>query len=242
MIPELVFSGQLLIAVPLAMLAGLVSFASPCVLPLVPAYLAYVTGSIGTENQRWRTPVGVLLFVLGFAVVFVGYGALFGTIGGWLAQWQDLLIRGLGVAVIVMGFVFLGFVPFLQRSARLGLKPAVGFGGAPLLGVAFGLGWTPCFGPTLVAISALSLESGSAGRGAALALAYCLGLGVPFLVLALGFGWASKAVTFLRNNLRAVNIAGGAMMICLGALMTSGIWTMTINQIQGWIGGVVLPI
>jgi len=159
-----------------------------------------------------------------------------------LTQWQDLITRVLGAAVVVMGLAFLGFVPFLQRSAKLNLKPAVGLAGAPLLGIAFGLGWTPCFGPTLVAISALSLESGSAGRGALLGFTYCLGLGVPFLLLTFGFGWASRTMAFLRNHLRAVNIFGGTAMVALVVLMISGIWTTAINQVQGWIGGFVLPI
>ncbi|WP_141899186.1 cytochrome c biogenesis CcdA family protein [Paramicrobacterium agarici] len=240
--PELVFSGQLFIAVPLAILAGIVSFASPCVLPLVPAYLAYVTGTTGHQVRRARPMLGVSLFVLGFTIVFVAYGALFGTIGSWLTQWQDLITRILGIAVTVMGFAFLGFIPFFQRTARLNMTPAVGLTGAPLLGVAFGLGWTPCFGPTLVAISALSLESGSAGRGALLGVAYCVGLGVPFLLLTFGFGWVARTVAFLRNHLRVVNVIGGTIMVVLGLLMVSGLWTMAINHIQGWIGGFVLPI
>nr|WP_245723695.1 cytochrome c biogenesis protein CcdA [Microbacterium humi] len=240
--PELVFNGQLIVAVPLAVLAGIVSFASPCVLPLVPAYLAYVTGTANPQEKRARAFLGVGLFVLGFTIVFVTYGALFGTIGAWLIQWQDLITRILGAAVIVMGLAFLGLVPILQRTARLNLTPSAGLTGAPILGIAFGLGWTPCFGPTLVAISALSLDSASVGRGALLGFVYCLGLGIPFLLLVLGFGWASRSMAFLRNHIKAINILGGIVMILLGVLMLSGLWTFIIGNIQGWIGGYELPI
>ncbi|ARJ07613.1 cytochrome C biogenesis protein CcdA [Cnuibacter physcomitrellae] len=244
MIPDLVFSGQLAIALPLAMLAGLVSFISPCVLPLVPGYLGYVSGSAGADPRRGRSRVlaGAALFVLGFAAVFIAYGALFGAVGAWLIQWQSVLIRVLGVIVIVMGVAFIGFIPGLQRTVRTRITPAVGLAGAPLLGVVFGLGWTPCFGPTLVAISALSMDSGSAGRGALLALAYCLGLGVPFLLLAGGVTWATRAVARARAWVRPMNIAGGIMLIILGLLMVTGLWTAVIYQLQGWIGAFTTPI
>jgi cytochrome c-type biogenesis protein len=241
-IPELVYSGQLAAAIPLAVLAGLVSFASPCVLPLVPGYLAYVSGSADVGRSRSRALVGAGLFVLGFATVFVAYGALFGALGTWLVQWQDTITRLLGIVVILMGVVFAGFIPGLQRTARLPLTPAVGLGGAPLLGIVFGLGWTPCFGPTLVAISALSLESGSAPRGALLGLAYCLGLGIPFLLMAWGFSFALRATTWLKRYIRPLNVMGGILMIALGTLMVTGLWTAFIYQIQGWIGGYVTPI
>lgn len=242
MIPELVFSGQLAVALPLAVLAGLVSFVSPCVLPLVPGYLAYVSGSAEHTRNRSRTILGAALFVLGFAVVFVAYGALFGALGSWLVQWQDVITRVLGVIVILVGIVFLGFIPGLQRTVKLPVKPTVGLVGAPILGVVFGLGWTPCFGPTLVAISALSLESGSAGRGALLGFAYCLGLGLPFLLIAAGFVWATRALASLRRLIRPLNIAGGTLLILLGVFMVTGAWTVIIYQIQGWIGGFVTPI
>ncbi|GGI42995.1 cytochrome C biogenesis protein CcdA [Cnuibacter physcomitrellae] len=242
MIPQLVFDGQLLVAVPLAVLAGLVSFVSPCVLPLVPGYIGLVGGSAGAAGRRSRTLVGVALFVLGFAAVFITYGALFGAAGAWLIQWQAVLIRILGAVVIIMGLVFMGFIPGLQRTVRTRLKPAVGLVGAPILGVVFGLGWTPCFGPTLVAISALSMDSASAGRGAILAIAYCLGLGIPFLLLAAGFTWATRAAARTRRWIRPVNLAGGVMLIILGILMLTGLWTAVIYSLQGWIGGFTTPI
>jgi cytochrome c-type biogenesis protein len=237
----IVFSGQLLLAIPVAMLAGLVSFASPCILPLVPGYLAYVGGIAGTGSRR-RTLLGVSLFIAGFAAVFVAYGAAFGALGSWLILWQAAVTRVMGLLLILMGAVFLGALPVLQRTVRLPLAPVTGIAGAPLLGIVFGLGWTPCLGPTLAAISALSIDTGSAWRGALLALSYCVGLGVPFLALAFGFGWASTAIGLLRRHIRLINIIGGAGLIAIGVLMVTGVWTAWVYQLQSLIGGVVLPV
>jgi len=233
--------GQLWVAIPLALLAGLVSFASPCVLPLVPGYLGYVTGS-STTGSRWRPVAGVGLFILGFALVFVAYGAAFGTLGSVLIRWQGILTRVLGVVVIVMGLVFIGMFGLFQRTAKLSITPRTGLAGAPLLGIVFGLGWTPCLGPTLAAISALSIGAGTTLRGALLTAVYCIGLGLPFLVLAAGLGWATAAVAFLRRNIRAINIAGGVTMIGIGILMVTGVWTAILYSLQNLIGGTVLPI
>ncbi|WP_125777272.1 cytochrome c biogenesis CcdA family protein [Antribacter gilvus] len=240
-IPEVVFSGGLLLAVPLAMLAGLVSFASPCILPLVPGYLGYV-GGMGQDSSRRRLLAGVGLFITGFTVVFVAYGALFGALGSWLVQRQGFLLQVLGVVVFLMGLVFIGQVGPLQRTVRPSWKPRVGLAGAPVLGIVFGLGWTPCLGPTLVAISALSIDTGTAARGALLALAYCLGLGLPFLALAWGFGWARRSTTFLRTHVRAINLTGGAVLMLIGLAMVTGLWTSLMGAMQGWVGGFVTPI
>jgi cytochrome c-type biogenesis protein len=241
---ESVFTGQLLLAVPIAMLAGLVSFASPCVLPLVPGYLAYVGGTTDPHSSRSRARLlgGVGLFVGGFSIVFIAYGAAFGGLGTWLMQWQDLITRVLGIIVIAMGIVFLGQIRSLQRTIRLRWKPATGLAGAPLLGIVFGLGWTPCFGPTLAAITALSMDSGSAGRGALLGLFYCLGLGLPFLAVAIGASWASTSVRFLKQHIREINITGGTVLIIIGGLMVSGIWGIGVNLLQGQIAGFTSPL
>lgn len=240
---EAVFSGQLLLAVPIAILAGLVSFASPCVLPLVPGYLAYIGGNPALADRgRKRLVLGVGLFVAGFAVVFIAYGAAFGALGSWLIHWQDTVTRILGIFVIVMGAVFIGQVRILQRTIRPRWKPATGLYGAPLLGIVFGLGWTPCFGPTLAAISALSLDGASAWRGALLGLFYCLGLGIPFLLIAFGFSWAANGMAFLKRHVRSINLAGGILLILIGASMLLGLWSDWIYRLQGLINGFVTPI
>ena len=236
---QIVFSGQLLLALPIAVLAGLVSFVSPCVLPLVPGYLAYVGGisDPGAKRDRGRVLTGVALFVLGFAVVFIAYGAAFGALGQWLVQWQDLVIRVLGVVVILMGLVFIGQFSFLQRTFKLTWRPATGLIGAPVRGIVFGLGWTPCIGPTLAAISALSVDSGSPWRGALLGLFYCIGLGIPFLLVALGFDWVAGSVSFLKRHIRVINIIGGALLVVIGILMATGLWTALMSQFLAVITG-----
>lgn len=237
-IGQIVFSGQLLVALPIAVLAGLVSFASPCVLPLVPGYLAYVGGiSDPATRDRGRVLLGVALFILGFAVVFVAYGAAFGALGQWLIRWQDAVIQVLGLLVVAMGLVFIGQFSFLQRTIKPGWRPATGLIGAPLLGVVFGLGWTPCIGPTLAAISALSVGSGSPWRGALLGLFYCIGLGIPFLLVALGFDWVAGSVSFLKRHIRIINIVGGALLVVIGVLMASGMWTALMSQFLAVISG-----
>src|SRR4051812_24013689 len=174
-----VAGGSLLLALPIALVAGLVSFVSPCVLPLVPGYLSYVTGMSG-DPRRGRMVLGSALFVLGFAIVFVLGGALFGSMGSALRGNADVITRVLGAVTVVLGLGFLGLIPGLQRDFRIHRLPAAGLAGAPLLGIVFGLGWTPCIGPTLAVVLTLSVDQGGAARGALLAFAYALGLGLPF--------------------------------------------------------------
>ncbi len=273
-------TGSLAVAIPLAVLAGLVSFASPCVLPLVPGYLSYVTGLTGAELQearaantaipakaaasvapgtraitgsdaglgttpaaRSRLPVkrrvvlGTMGFVLGFSAVFVSYGALFGGLGAQLLAHQDVITRALGAVVIVLGLGFLGVVPTLQRDARIHYRPARGMWGAPLLGALFALGWTPCIGPTLAAVQSLAFTQGSAARGALLSVAYCIGLGLPFLIIGLAMERGLEAMAWARRNTRAIQVVGGISMIVLGVFMVTGLWGSVTISIRGWVSG-----
>jgi cytochrome c-type biogenesis protein len=257
----LVTDGPLLVAAAVAALVGLVSFASPCVLPLVPGYLSYVTGLAGAgartaapattsagggtatavrtdaddRSTRGRMVLGALLFVLGFTAVFVAFGAAFGGLGRLLLQHADVLTRVFGVVTIVMGLAFLGWLPFLQRTARLSARPVGGLAGAPLLGVVFGLGWTPCLGPTLAAVNSLAYVEATAGRGAFLGVAYCLGLGVPFVLVALGARWALGATSFLRRHARSVTRVGGALLVVVGVLLVTGAWTEMMGWLRSWL-------
>lgn len=231
---EAVSAGPLWIATPIAFIAGLVSFFSPCVLPLLPGYLGFVSGSANTKS---RMVLGSILFVLGFTVVFVFLGAGFGGLGSLLqGDVKNWIQRGSGVLVILLGVVLIGGFDFAQRTAKLNIKPSAGIIGAPLLGVVFGLGWTPCIGPTLGAVLNLAFDSGSVLRGAFLAIIYSLGLGLPFVLVAAGFGWASKTVGFVKKNIRAINLFGGALLVVLGLLLVTGLW----QQVIDWIAEVTL--
>ena len=248
---QTVISGSLLLAVPVALIAGLVSFASPCVLPLVPAYVGYLGGMTGsaqsvfsegdtlvkTAPARSRVLLGVALFVAGFTVVFVALAVLAGSLGGLLVEYQVPITRVLGVVVIVLGLGFLGLIPFLQNEKRVHLAPRAGLWGAPLLGVTFGLGWVPCIGPTLAAILTLSLDGGSAGRGALLAVAFCLGLGLPFLLVALFVDRSAGALGFLRRHRLAIMRFGGAMLVILGIALVTGVWGTWSSWLQGVLVG-----
>jgi cytochrome c-type biogenesis protein len=237
---ETVVSGSLVAAAPLAALAGLVSFASPCVLPLVPGYLSYVTGMTGVdlaEQRRGRLLAGVLLFVAGFSVVFVSYGAVFGGLGRWLLEYQDTITRVLGVITIVFGLAFMGLVPGLQRTVKSGRLPAAGLAGAPLLGVLFGLGWTPCIGPTLGAVQGLAITEASAWRGALLSLAYCAGLGLPFVATAIAYRRALGAFGAVKRHYPLVMRIGGGMLVLIGVLLVSGLWGDLTIELRSWISG-----
>ena len=257
---DIIGSGALWLAIPVAMLAGLMSFLSPCVLPLVPGYLGFLGGAVAPRRSTGSGPstgsgaqgaasparrqlvLGVLLFILGFSIVFVGITALSGTVGVFLLRWGDLITRILGAVIIVMGLVFLGFFGFAQREFRFHVDAKTGIIGAPLLGIALGIGWAPCMGPTLSAIVALSFNAGDPFRASFLGLAYSLGLGIPFLLVALGFGWATKAIGFLRRHIRVVNVIGGVLLIALGLLMVTGLWTDIMSRLTAVMNSVVLPL
>ena len=232
-------SGSLLLAVPVAVLAGLVSFVSPCVVPLLPGYLSYATGLSGADLEsarRGRMVVGSSLFVLGFSAVFVAMGTASGALGDWLIVYAREISVVLGVFTILVGIAFLGLVPWMQRDVRVHKVPAVGLTAAPLLGVLFGLGWTPCIGPTLSAVQVLAFQEGTAGRGALLSVAYSIGLGLPFIIAGLAFRRMLGAVRWVRRHQVWVTRVGGLMLIAVGILLVTGIWDLWVAYLRGWVG------
>lgn len=269
----IVTDGSLLVAMAVAALVGLISFASPCCLPLVPGYVSYIAGLAGSdavaESARPRSPLaasamvgetatavgpdasadrpparvagrrrmllGSLLFVAGFSVVFISFGALFGGLGRLLLEWAPVLTRVAGVVTVGMGLAFLGWLPWLQREKRLHHRPTGGLAGAPVLGVVFGLGWTPCLGPTLAAVNTLAYTEASALRGAVLGLAYCLGLGIPFVAMALGARRAVGMSAWARRHARTITRVGGGLLVVLGLLLLSGLWDGLMIWLRAWL-------
>jgi len=276
---QLVTSGPVLLAIALSLVAGLVSFASPCVVPLVPGYLAYLAGLVGAtapavtadevaaqDAERRAAVTGSLpvqtltrpasrhrvrlagaagLFVAGFTVVFVlGLGAIVWAADALITN--ELLLQRLGgVVTVAMGLVFVGLVPALQRDTRPHWVPRMGLAGAPLLGATFGLGWTPCLGPTLAGVIALASGTGGgngAVRGGILVLAYCLGLGLPFVLIALGAGRAVRAQAWLRTHVRGIQIAGGVLLVVVGLALATGLWAEIVIALRGPISGFATPL
>jgi cytochrome c-type biogenesis protein len=241
---DTVAGGSLLLAALFALAAGVVSFASPCVLPLVPAYLSYTTGMIGldlAEAKRGRLVLGTGLFVLGFTAVFVSYGALFGGLGSVLLEHSTTITRVLGIFTIVFGLAFMGLIPWLNRTWKPSQNASMGLVGAPLLGVLFGIGWTPCIGPTLAAVQTLAIDSASALRGAALAAVYCIGLGLPFLLVALAFRKAFGAMSWMKRHYVLLVRIGGGMLVLLGVLMVTGQWNDWSIQMRVWTKAFGVP-
>lgn len=237
---ETAMSGSLVLALPVALIAGLVSFFSPCVIPLLPGYLSYATGISGADlasgelsgAARGRMLAGATLFVLGFSVVFVLLGLVTGQVGAWLLAHQRTLNIVLGLLTILLGIAFMGGLPFLQREWRFHGVPAVGVAAAPVLGFLFGVGWTPCIGPTLAVITNLSMNEGAASRGALLSGVYALGLGLPFILAALAYRRALSAFSVVRRHQKWVMRAGGLMMIAVGLLLLTGWWDVMVQWVQ----------
>jgi cytochrome c-type biogenesis protein len=278
-VAQLVTSGPLILALPVAAAAGAVAFLSPCCLPLVPGYLSFVTGMAGASGPaaapgsaaasaagatgsgvavavrpvtaaasppRARVVAGTALFVLGFSVVFVAYGAILGALGHLMTGHARLVTQVLGGLTILLGLLFAGAFDrfsFAGRIVRPSARPRAGLAGAPLLGMMFGLGWTPCTGTTLTAVMGLSTSTGTATRGGVLAFVYALGLGIPFLLMSVGFQWVMHAFAFARRHARLVTRIGGAMLICVGLLEVTGVWSTFVAWLQvHWVSGYQSPI
>ena len=228
---EQIMSGFLIAAFPVAFVAGLVSFLSPCVLPLVPGYLSFAAGF---SSNRGKVFLGSILFVLGFSSVFVSFGAIFGGLGNQLVANEDLISRVLGVITIFLGFIFLGKFPFAP-TFRPTIKTTGGLVGAPLLGILFGVGWTPCIGPSLAAVQTLAFQESSAVRGALLSLGYCFGLGLPFMASGLFLDRTEKMRKYLVKRGDLISKIGGVFLIVIGLLEVTGLWGQLMNSMRALI-------
>jgi cytochrome c-type biogenesis protein len=215
-----ILSGFMLTAFPIAVLAGLISFVSPCVLPLVPGYLAFAAGF---SRSRGKVFLGSILFVLGFSALFISYGALFGQLGSEVAVREEIVTRLLGAFTILMGVIFLGTFP-LMPTIKPRISTTGGLIGAPILGFLFGVGWTPCIGPALASVQALAFQESSAIRGAILSFGYCIGLGLPFIATGIFFDKSETLRKFLLKRGNRISQVGGALLILIGALQVAGVW------------------
>lgn len=223
--------GFLLSAFPIAILAGLISFVSPCVLPLVPGYVAFAAGF---SKSRGRIFLGSLLFVFGFSILFISYGALFGQLGAEISSNEEIITRVLGLLTIVMGVIFLGAFP-LMPTVKPRISTQGGLIGAPLLGFLFGVGWTPCIGPALASVQALAFQESSAVRGAVLSLGYCIGLGLPFIASGLFLDKSEKLRKVLVKSGGKISTIGGVLLIIIGILQLTGLWTDLMIEMRSLI-------
>jgi len=226
-----IMDGFLLTAFPIAVLAGIISFISPCVLPLVPGYLAFAAGF---SNSRGKLFLGSMLFVLGFSALFISYGVLFGELGARIAVNEEIITRVLGVLTILMGVIFLGAFPMMPT-----IKPKIstngGLIGAPILGFLFGVGWTPCIGPALASVQALAFQESSAVRGAVLSFGYCIGLGLPFIASGVFLDKSEKLRKVLVKSGNKVSKVGGVLLIVIGLLQLTGLWTDLMIEMRSLI-------
>ena len=225
------FDGFILLALPLAILAGLLSFISPCILPLVPGYLSYAAGF---SQSKGRVLLGSSLFVAGFSLLFISYGALFGGFGARIAVHEEIITRILGIFTIGLGLIFAGAFPMMP-TLRPRISTTGGLIGAPILGFLFGVGWTPCIGPALATVQTLAFSESSAFRGAILSLGYCLGLGLPFIATGLFFDRSARLRNFLTRNGRAISLIGGIFLIAIGLLQVSGAWNSLMIDLRSVI-------
>ncbi len=232
--------GSMALAIPVALLAGIVSFFSPCVVPLLPGYLSYMTGvgaaDLAAGHRRGRMLLGTALFVLGLAVVFVATGVVFGTVGQLLLAYKTVISRVLGVVIIALGLAFAGVLSLGNAELRIRRLPAAGLAAAPVLGVVFALGWTPCIGPALAVVVNLGLNEGTALRGGLLGFVYALGLGIPFMIAGVAFTAMNRTVGVLRRHQVAVMRIGGLMMVAVGVLLVTGLWDQLMARLTVWIG------
>jgi cytochrome c-type biogenesis protein len=217
---EVILSGSLFAAMPIALLAGLVTFFSPCILPVIPGYLGYVSG---TAAPRSRVTLGALLFVLGFTLVFVLLTLVSGFAGS-IISYRSVINQVFGIIMVLLGFVMMGMGSFMQKTIKPNWRPKVGLAGAPFLGIAFALGWTPCIGPTLGTVMMLSTQEGATGNAVLLGICFSLGLGIPFMLAAAGFGWMTRSVGFVKRHIRTFNIIGGSLLIIVGLIMATNNW------------------
>lgn len=230
-----IMGGMLVTAFPIAVIAGLISFLSPCVLPLVPGYLSFAAG---ISSSRGRVFVGSLLFVAGFTALFVSYGALFGGLGSKVLVHEGVITQASGVFMIILGLIFMGKLP-MRQIYKPKISTTGGLVGAPILGFLFGVGWTPCIGPVLAAVMTLAFEQASALRGATLSLGYCIGLGMPFILSGLFLDRSAQMRRFISRRGNVITSVGGGLLILMGLMQVFGFWGQFMNSMRSLISNFI---